>query len=128
MLAVGTTVVRALEDAALKFERELGGRAANRKDDALRSRAMEILDLLGLADQADETASSQPHGNQRHICLGVALAAEPTLAAPLPPAHPDWLTDHIPRTGPGPGGRATGAQPGSGRGQASAAEPRVGHS
>jgi branched-chain amino acid transport system ATP-binding protein len=57
----------------------LGGTRAKRRDKAMRSRAMEILELLGLADQADEIASSQPHGNQRHICLGIAMAAEPKL-------------------------------------------------
>jgi branched-chain amino acid transport system ATP-binding protein len=57
----------------------LGGPGARRRRKALHSRAMEILELLGLADQADEVASSQPHGSQRHICLGIALAAEPKL-------------------------------------------------
>jgi branched-chain amino acid transport system ATP-binding protein len=57
----------------------LGGPGANRRNKALRTRGMEILEVLGLADQADEIASSQPHGNQRHICLGIALAAEPKL-------------------------------------------------
>ena len=57
----------------------LGGRRAHRRADAMRSRAMEMLELLGLAGQADEIASSQPHGSQRHICLGIALAADPKL-------------------------------------------------
>jgi S-adenosylmethionine:tRNA ribosyltransferase-isomerase len=35
VLAIGTTVVRALEDAALKFERERGGRAADVSGDIL---------------------------------------------------------------------------------------------
>lgn len=35
VLAVGTTVVRALEDAAMKFEREPGGQGASGKDEVL---------------------------------------------------------------------------------------------
>jgi branched-chain amino acid transport system ATP-binding protein len=57
----------------------VGGSKAKRREEALRARGMEILELIGLADQADQIASAQPHGNQRHICLGIALAAEPTL-------------------------------------------------
>ena len=56
-----------------------GGHGARRREKALRARAVEILDLVGLTDQADEVASSQPHGNQRHICLAIALATEPKL-------------------------------------------------
>ncbi len=56
-----------------------GGHHARRREKALRERAMEILELVGLADQADEVASSLPHGNQRHICLAIALATEPRL-------------------------------------------------
>jgi branched-chain amino acid transport system ATP-binding protein len=40
---------------------------------------MEILQLVGLTGEADKIASSQSHGNQRHLCLAVALAAEPKL-------------------------------------------------
>lgn len=57
----------------------LGGRGARRREKEMNARALEILELLGLADQADEVASSQPHGNQRHICLGIALACDPKL-------------------------------------------------
>ncbi|MCE5253221.1 MAG: ABC transporter ATP-binding protein [Actinomycetia bacterium] len=56
-----------------------GGRRARRKEEAVRARAMEILELVGLADDADTLASDLPHGNQRHLCLAVALAVEPKL-------------------------------------------------
>jgi len=56
-----------------------GGSSGNRREKALRSRAMEILEFVGLADEANRIASSQPHGNQRHLCLAIALAVEPKL-------------------------------------------------
>jgi branched-chain amino acid transport system ATP-binding protein len=57
----------------------LGGRAARRREKALYSRAMELLELVGLAGKADTLASDLPHGSQRHLCLAVALATDPTL-------------------------------------------------
>jgi branched-chain amino acid transport system ATP-binding protein len=57
----------------------LGGPGARRREEALHSRAMEILELVGLADEADRLASDLPHGDQRHLCLAIALAAEPKL-------------------------------------------------
>jgi branched-chain amino acid transport system ATP-binding protein len=57
----------------------LGGPGARRREGALRARATEILALVGLADEADTIASDLPHGNQRHLCLAIALAAEPKL-------------------------------------------------
>ena len=56
-----------------------GGPGARRREKAFYSRAMEILQLVGLSDEADKMASSQPHGNQRLMCLAIALAAEPKL-------------------------------------------------
>jgi branched-chain amino acid transport system ATP-binding protein len=56
-----------------------GGPGANRREKALHTRAMEILELVGLADEPDRMASDLPHGNQRHLCLAIALAAEPKL-------------------------------------------------
>ena len=56
-----------------------GGPSARRRDKALRTRAMEILELVGLSEDADTLASDLPHGNQRHLCLAVALAVEPKL-------------------------------------------------
>jgi branched-chain amino acid transport system ATP-binding protein len=56
-----------------------GSPSAHRREKALYSKAMELLQLVGLAGEADRIASSQPHGNQRHLCLAIALAAEPKL-------------------------------------------------
>ena len=56
-----------------------GGPAARRREKVLHTKAMEILKLVGIADEADRIASSQPHGNQRLLCLAIALAAEPKL-------------------------------------------------
>jgi branched-chain amino acid transport system ATP-binding protein len=56
-----------------------GSPAAHRREKALYSKAMEILQFVGLAGEADKIASSQPHGNQRLLCLAIALAAEPKL-------------------------------------------------
>lgn len=56
-----------------------GSPSARRREEILYSKAMEILQFVGLADEADRIASSQPHGNQRHLCLAIALAAEPKL-------------------------------------------------
>jgi branched-chain amino acid transport system ATP-binding protein len=56
-----------------------GSPSAHRREKVLYSKAMEILQLVGLAGEADKITSSQPHGNQRHLCLAIALAAEPKL-------------------------------------------------
>jgi len=56
-----------------------GSPTARRKEKILYSKAMEILEFVGLADQADKIASSQPHGNQRHLGLAIALAVNPKL-------------------------------------------------
>jgi branched-chain amino acid transport system ATP-binding protein len=57
----------------------LGSPGASRRDKVLHARAMELLELVGLGDKADTVASDLPHGNQRHLCLAVALATEPKL-------------------------------------------------
>lgn len=56
-----------------------GGTSARRREKVLYSKAMEILQFVGLAGEANRIASSQPHGNQRHLCLAVALATDPKL-------------------------------------------------
>jgi branched-chain amino acid transport system ATP-binding protein len=56
-----------------------GGPSARRREKALYSKAMNILEMVGLGGDADKIASSQPHGNQRLVCLAIALAAEPNL-------------------------------------------------
>jgi branched-chain amino acid transport system ATP-binding protein len=56
-----------------------GSPSAHRREKVLYSKAMEILQWVGLAGEADKIVSSQPHGNQRLVCLAIALAAEPKL-------------------------------------------------
>ena len=45
----------------------------------MRARAEDILRLVGLETQTNEIATSLPHGSQRILCIGVALAVEPKL-------------------------------------------------
>lgn len=56
-----------------------GGPSTHRQEKALYSKAMEILQLVGLSEEANELASSQPHGKQRLLGLAIALASEPKL-------------------------------------------------
>jgi branched-chain amino acid transport system ATP-binding protein len=44
-----------------------------------RVRAMELLDLVGIAHRADETSRSLPYGDQRRLEIARALATEPKL-------------------------------------------------
>ncbi len=50
-----------------------------REEAEVRERAMELLDLMGLADQAEWVASSLPYGLQRRLEIARALATEPRL-------------------------------------------------
>ena len=58
---------------------------------------MEMLDVLGLADSADEPATSLPYGQQRRLEIARALAGKPRLllldepAAGLNPQESDEL-------------------------------------
>lgn len=56
-----------------------GGPSARRREETLHARAMNILQQVGLSAEAEKVTSSQPHGNQRLLCLAVALAADPKL-------------------------------------------------
>ncbi len=42
-----------------------------------RDKAMAILEFVGIANRAEEKALNLSHGNQRALCLGVALATDP---------------------------------------------------
>jgi branched-chain amino acid transport system ATP-binding protein len=44
-----------------------------------RARAMELLDLVGIAHRAEETSRSLPYGDQRRLEIARALATEPKL-------------------------------------------------
>jgi len=46
---------------------------------AMYEKTMGILELVGLADETDELAVNLSHGNQRLLCLAVALAGDPEL-------------------------------------------------
>ena len=64
---------------------------------ALKAEAMEMLDVLGLAEHADEPATSLAYGQQRRLEIARALAGEPRLllldepAAGLNPQESDDL-------------------------------------
>jgi|WetSurMetagenome_2_1015567.scaffolds.fasta_scaffold128771_2 branched-chain amino acid transport system ATP-binding protein len=53
--------------------------SVRKKTAALRDEATEILRLVGLDRESDHVAAGLPHGSQRLLCTGVALAASPTL-------------------------------------------------
>lgn len=72
-----------------------------RREKALKERAMEILDFLGLAAMKNELAKSLPHGHQRALGVAIALATEPELLMldePVTGMNPEETTvmmDHI---------------------------------
>ncbi|HEV2173888.1 MAG TPA: ABC transporter ATP-binding protein [Nitrospira sp.] len=50
-----------------------------REEAALRDRAHEILDFVGLSSRASDIAGTLPYGEQRLLGVGIALAARPKL-------------------------------------------------
>ncbi len=79
----------------------LGLPAARAEERQARSRALELLALVGLADRTDETANSLPYGDQRRLEIARALALEPRLllldepAAGMNPNEKQVLSDFI---------------------------------
>jgi branched-chain amino acid transport system ATP-binding protein len=79
----------------------LGLGAARQEERATRQRAMELLELVGLADRPTERARNFPYGDQRRLELARALALEPELllldepAAGMNPGEKRALTDLI---------------------------------
>lgn len=55
------------------------GLSTRSQEKTLYKKAMEILQFVRLAKQADEMAVNLPHGNQRALCLAVALATQAQL-------------------------------------------------
>jgi len=53
--------------------------SACKEEEALRERAMEILDFMGIAYLRDELARNLPHGHQRTLGVCIALATHPKL-------------------------------------------------
>jgi len=54
-------------------------RYSRRVEAQMEAKADQILDLVGLRDKAGELACNLSHGEQRVLCLAVALASDPTL-------------------------------------------------
>lgn len=67
------------------------------KEEQIRARAYELINLLGLSDYADRPAASLPYAHQRRLEIARALATEPGLllldepAAGMNPAESDSL-------------------------------------
>jgi len=51
----------------------------HKQEALLYEEAFEILKFVGLSEQKDQLAINLPHGNQRALCLAVALALKPPL-------------------------------------------------
>ena len=74
----------------------------NRKEEkAMREKAMNLRETVGLKDEADELATSLPYGKQRRLEIARALATQPTLllldepAAGMNPQETDELGEFI---------------------------------
>lgn len=72
-----------------------------KEEKAMREKAMNLLEIVGLADAANELATSLPYGKQRRLEIARALATDPTLllldepAAGMNPQETDELGEFI---------------------------------
>jgi branched-chain amino acid transport system ATP-binding protein len=69
--AAGTRAESGLWRSLLRTPRYLA------EEEAIRARAVELLDVLGIAHRAEEQAKSLPYGDQRRLEIARALATEP---------------------------------------------------
>ena len=76
----------------------------NRKEEkAMREKTMNLLETVGLAQEANELATSLPYGKQRRLEIARALATDPTLllldepAAGMNPQETDELGEFVVR-------------------------------
>jgi len=60
--------------------------ATRREEVAIQHRAMELLNYVGIATRADDTAKNLSYGDQRRLEIARALATDPTLLALDEPA------------------------------------------
>ncbi|PSB31935.1 ABC transporter ATP-binding protein [Stenomitos frigidus] len=79
----------------------LGLPPAPQEERTIRQRAMELLELVGLSDRADEQAQNFAYGNQRRLEIARALALQPQVllldepAAGMNPNEKHQLSDFI---------------------------------
>jgi branched-chain amino acid transport system ATP-binding protein len=79
----------------------LGLPGARREEAQARHKALEILEFVGLRDQAGRTANSLPYGHQRLVEIARALTSQPKLllldepAAGMNPSETDQLIELI---------------------------------
>lgn len=83
------------------FEVIAGSPRYLREERAVQKRTMELLDLVGLVDDANVMATSLPYGKQRRLEIARALATQPKLllldepAAGMNPKETEDLTDFV---------------------------------
>lgn len=70
--------VRTMADMGLA-EAILGTSSAREKDQAIEERSQEVIELLGLEQQAGELAANLPYGLQKVVAIGMAIAPKPKL-------------------------------------------------
>jgi branched-chain amino acid transport system ATP-binding protein len=56
-----------------------GNRKTQRKENAVKQRAMALLEQMGIADIANERAADLPHGHAAALGIAIALATEPKI-------------------------------------------------